>query len=112
MGAFLGLLKKTKDKRHGKSPSEGRPRDDEAGKEYSKVGDVAGDDDYSNNELADAMDDDGGDAGDDEMEEEASAHGAAFESLAESIGIPHEKRARARAALKSFVRSCKGEGDE
>ncbi len=86
-GAFLGLLK-------GGSKKARPPVDDAAeGEAYSKVGEPLDDE-----------------AGVDE-EEEPSAHGAAFDSLADALSIPPEKRARARAALKSFVKACSGSED-
>jgi len=86
-GAFLGLLKGA-----GKKPKpKSGPADDEVeGSAYSKVG-VPLDDEVG---------------GDEDEGEEPSAHGAAFDSLAETLGIPPEKRARARAALKAFVKGC------
>jgi len=35
-----------------------------------------------------------------------SAHDAAFDSFADAVGIPEEKRASAGAALKQYVRAC------
>ena len=102
-GAFLGLLKKSRgDKRPAKPVPKGPPDDDQAGEEYSKVGDVVGDDEYENET--------GGDD-DEEMAEEPSAHGAAFDSLADALSIPPEKRGRAKAALKAFVKACSGSSD-
>lgn len=90
-GAFLGLLKSS-----GKKPKpKSGPVDDEAeGSAYSKVGEPLDDE-----------------AGMEEEEDEGSAHGAAFDSLADALSIPPEKRARARAALKSFVKACSGSED-
>jgi hypothetical protein len=90
-GAFLGLLKSS-----GKKPKPKRePVDDaEEGSAYSKVGEPLDDE-----------------VGEETEEEEPSAHGAAFDSLADALSIPPEKRARARAALKSFVKACSGSED-
>ena len=38
------------------------------------------------------------------------AHAAAFASFADAMGIPPEKRARAQAGLKQFVKSCMESG--
>lgn len=39
-------------------------------------------------------------------EEGGSAHEAAFDSLANAIGIPPEKRASANSALKMYIKEC------
>lgn len=44
---------------------------------------------------------------DDEMH--MSGHEAAFNSYANAVGIPEDKRPAAMAALKQFVQSCMGE---
>lgn len=86
-GAFLGLLKKSTKDRIGSVKGEGSdsgpPSDGEAGEEYSKVGDEAVD----------------------EVGEDTEAS-TAFASLADAMGIPQEKRARAQAALHSYVKAC------
>ncbi len=98
-GAFLGLLKSG-----GKKPKpKGEPVDDEAeGAAYSKsemgkpLGDVVG----GKPDEADEADDEAAEA------EESSGHGVSFDALANALGIPQEKRASARAALKLFIKSC------
>ncbi len=42
---------------------------------------------------------------------EDDGHAAAFDAFANAVGIPAERRAKAREALKSYVRQCMAEGD-
>ena len=109
IGAFAGLLRKSKkhkSKSDGEDPSPDsersakEPLDDAvAGEEYSKVGRKAGDGPDSNPEIEDDSDEDDLGQGHD-----ATAH--AFTSFANHAGIPEEKRKKAHAALKMFVKSC------
>ena len=53
---------------------------------------------------SEAEEDEAGDT--EEMMMPKSGHEAAFQSFANALSIPPEKRAKASAALKSFVQSC------
>lgn len=97
-GAFLGLLQKSKGKHPEKSAP---PNDAREGSKYSKTTDVessSGPEDYDDGE--DAVNDDGKDH---EKDHEGDA---AFDSFADHAGIPDERRASAKAALRRYVKAC------
>jgi hypothetical protein len=96
-GALMALLAfggKSKDLPEGKD-----------GSRYSKGKNPDEEIQESESEAADELEN-----GEEPGDEEPSAEGAAFRSLANAIGIPGPKRAAAQAALSQFVKSCMDKG--